>query len=110
MAKCVGADKYFLLSPSENIKENETKRISLGIKSLIKNPEESKIKNPETKRSKTLSFESSLRYHHKLFEEFFVIGPDPETLKKVSIENTDIIKPKKLFQYPNLNPNWYLTN
>lgn len=104
MARCIGAEKYF---PSAADREKNvhgskrTGRESARVKSTGAR-EEVKAKGKTGNRPNTLSISPPLEYHRKLFEEFFVIGPDTDQFKGFDNKIVSLVKPKKLFQYPNL--------
>jgi len=63
------------------------------------------------KQNKKLTFKSkkhdavkaeaiaNTKYYKKLFEEFFIVGPNDEEIK--GIDGVRFVRPKKTFQYPN---------
>ncbi len=64
----------------------------------------------EAERAKTLRPDPVPRYHKRLFEEFFTIGPDLSKLEFPKNCTHAIVPPKTLYQFPNLPENrlWYL--
>jgi len=126
MTKCVGAQKYFpqLPDPPKEIDqpspitspilfpENNSLKVDLPIstsppkgkekKRTLTVPEELKVKPEEPGRAKTLMPLPVLEYHKRLFEEFFVVGCDQESVENVKMKDFAFVKPTKLFQYPNL--------
>jgi len=65
------------------------------------NLEEQK-KEPE--KSKLLQKVVITEYYKKLFEEFFIVGPDDEEIKRFGVKEIRYVRPKKLYQYPNNLP------
>lgn len=84
----------------QKVKENQRARTAV---------EEIKVPTtlPKNERSKTMAnFVTEAK--KKLFEDFFVIGADLQSIEKIKTKDPVFIQPKRLFQYPNLpeNKNW----
>jgi hypothetical protein len=109
MAKCIGAEKYFPSATEKEINIQEAKsNKGRENKRAVTTLEEIKMKPKVKGRPNTFVLRPLMEYHRKLFEEFFVIGHDAESLKEVGSKGVALVKPKKLFRYPNLvsEKNW----
>jgi len=111
VAKCIGerAVRYFLPTTEKEITTQEAKSTKdREKKRAVTISEEVKTKPKVQDRFKTLMPKVLMEYHRKLFEEFFVIGSDGESLKEIGSKGVTLVKPKKLFRYPNLvsEKNW----
>ncbi len=124
MTKCLGATIYFpkgrdsACQPTEIDEKGADIATKLRKGSSMKGkdkkrtmtvPEEEMKKVSSDTRAKTLSPLAGAGYCKRIFDEFFVIGTDSEGLEGAKIKDFAFVKPKKLFQYPNLpeDKNWY---
>jgi hypothetical protein len=55
----------------------------------------------EPARYKSLQKIVCTEYYKKLFEEFFIVGPDDKEIKGFEVNEIRYVRPKKLYQYPN---------
>lgn len=63
--------------------------------------------NSERVQKSVISRENNNMQNYRMFEEFFIIGPDENLLKNYS--GTEILQTENLMKYPNLaeNSDWY---
>lgn len=63
------------------------------------------VKAKSLSQNNTINQVTDQKHSKRLFEEFFVIGADAQSVDTQKIKEFSIIPPKKLYQYPNLPEN-----
>lgn len=88
---------------------NKMENLLMGKKTESMCLEENKIKERESKRPNTIMVQHNFDCHDNLFEQFFIVGAD---LQNLNVNGSILVKPKKLFQYPNISSKdeWYVIN
>lgn len=104
---CVGAKSYFIQKDDKASDKltNQCQSMLLDkLKQMRVSLNVAEEQKREATRSKSLQPIASTEYYKKLFEEFFIVGPDNEELKRFKVKETRHVRPKKVFQYPDNVP------
>lgn len=81
--------------------KGETQSLLLDKLSRMRASLKLKEEKREPARSMSLQKIVSTEYYRKLFEEFFIIGPDNKELKGFKVNEVRYVRPKKLYFFPN---------